>query len=59
MPGYNTYELWSTQGDRRVPREGALPGFINHLDLDNGEERLLTQGDCVIPNGTRNAWRNR
>ena len=61
-----------------------LPGFVEHLELDNpgmhttdsvdygiviagevfleldnGEERLLTAGDCVVQNGTRHAWRNR
>jgi mannose-6-phosphate isomerase-like protein (cupin superfamily) len=30
-----------------------------YLELDNGEERLLTAGDCVVQNGTRHAWRNR
>lgn len=128
VPGYKTYELWSTESDRSVPHQGAfpgvpgyfpgrdgsvfriivlppvpeggtgveiteegvvemqerLPGFVDHLELDNpgmhttdsidygvviegeiyleldnGEERLLTQGDCVVQNGTRHAWRNR
>lgn len=128
IPGYKTYELWSTQGDRSVPHEGdfpgvpsyfptrdgtvfrmivlppsqdgatdvdiseagldevnqKLPGFVEHLELDNpgmhttdsvdygiviagevyleldnGEERLLTAGDCVVQNGTRHAWINR
>ena len=30
-----------------------------YLELDNGEERLLTAGDCVVQNGTRHAWINR
>ncbi|CAA0082153.1 Uncharacterised protein [Halioglobus japonicus] len=128
IPGYKTYELWSTEGERSVPHEGPLPGvpgyfpgrdgsvfrmivlppmqdgstdvvvseaalneidqklpgFVEHLELDNpgmhttdsvdygivisgevfleldnGEERLLTAGDCVVQNGTRHAWRNR
>lgn len=128
IPGYKTFELWSTDGDRSVPHAGPfpgvpgyfpgragsvfrvielppmedgvtpiamsegsldemqhkLPGFLEHveldnpgmhttdsidygivlqgevyLELDNGAERLLRAGDCVIQNGTRHAWRNR
>jgi hypothetical protein len=29
------------------------------LELDNGAEVHLRQGDCVIQNGTRHAWRNK
>lgn len=29
------------------------------LELDAGQQRLLTEGDIVIQNGTRHAWRNR
>jgi mannose-6-phosphate isomerase-like protein (cupin superfamily) len=29
------------------------------LELDDGAERRLQPGDCVIQNGTRHAWRNR
>ena len=29
------------------------------LELDDGAERRLRAGDCVIQNGTRHAWRNR
>ena len=29
------------------------------LELDDGEERLLRAGDCVVQNGTRHAWHNR
>lgn len=29
------------------------------LELDDGEEVHLKQGDCVVQNGTRHAWRNR
>lgn len=29
------------------------------LELDDGAERTLTAGDCVVQNGTRHAWRNR
>jgi mannose-6-phosphate isomerase-like protein (cupin superfamily) len=29
------------------------------LELDDGAERRLQAGDCVIQNGTRHAWRNR
>lgn len=29
------------------------------LELDDGAERSLRAGDCVIQNGTRHAWRNR
>lgn len=28
------------------------------LELDEGEKKLLQEGDCVIQNGTRHAWRN-
>ncbi len=30
-----------------------------YLELDNGEERLLTTGNCVVQNGTRHAWVNK
>ncbi len=30
-----------------------------YLELDNGEERLLKAGDCVVQNGTRHAWVNK
>lgn len=128
IPGYKTFELWSTTGERQVPHEGPLPGvpnyfpgqdgvvfrmivlppieedgaaveisdasliemtsklpgFIEHLELDNpgmhttdsidfgivldgeiyleldnGAERCMVRGDCVVQNGTRHAWRNR
>ena len=128
IPGYKTFELWSTEGERQVPHTGPLPGvpsyfpqkngvvfrmlvlppaqeggmtvevsddavgemaaklpgFIEHLELDNpgmhttdsidfgivldgevcleldnGAERRLGTGDCVIQNGTRHAWHNR
>lgn len=128
IPGYKTFELWSTSSARQVPhfgpfpgvpsyfpdKDGAvfriivfppvadgatdidaseesiaeiqekLPGFIEHLEmenpgmhttdsidfgivlqgeihleLDNGAERCVRAGDCVIQNGTRHAWRNR
>jgi mannose-6-phosphate isomerase-like protein (cupin superfamily) len=29
-----------------------------HLELDNGEERLVKAGDVVIQNATRHRWRN-
>lgn len=29
------------------------------LELDGGQEKLLHQGDTVIQNGTRHAWRNK
>ena len=29
------------------------------LELDDGAEVHLKQGDCVVQNGTRHAWRNR
>jgi mannose-6-phosphate isomerase-like protein (cupin superfamily) len=29
------------------------------IEVDNGAEVHLKQGDCVIQNGTRHAWRNR
>ncbi len=28
-------------------------------ELDDGAEVHLKQGDCVVRNGTRHAWRNR
>jgi quercetin dioxygenase-like cupin family protein len=28
------------------------------LELDDGAQRQLRAGDCVIQNGTRHAWRN-
>lgn len=40
--------------DYAVLLEGEL-----WLELDNGQERLLTPGDVVIQNGTRHAWRNK
>jgi hypothetical protein len=36
----------------------VLDGEI-FLELDNGEERLLTVGSCVVQNGTRHAWVNK
>ncbi len=30
-----------------------------YLELDDGAEVLLKTGDCVIQNGTRDAWHNR
>ncbi|MBN7796209.1 cupin domain-containing protein [Parahaliea mediterranea] len=36
----------------------VLEGEI-HLELDDGAERVLRAGDCVVQNGTRHAWRNR
>ncbi len=36
----------------------VLKGEIT-LELDNGKERPLGVGDCVIQNGTRHAWHNR
>ena len=36
----------------------VLSGVI-WLELDDGEERLLRAGDCVVQNGTRHAWHNR
>ncbi len=128
MPGFQTFELWSTTENRQVPHREAphgvsnyfpgtddsvfrvitfpalaqgqaameitepavlelqrkLPGLIEHmeldapgmhttdsvdygivlqgeiyLELDNGVERLLSAGDCVVQNGTRHAWHNR
>lgn len=29
------------------------------LELDNGIEKKLSVGDCVVQNGTRHAWHNR
>jgi hypothetical protein len=29
------------------------------LELDDGAEQHLRQGDCVVQNGTRHAWRNK
>ncbi|BFM18016.1 cupin domain-containing protein [Maricurvus nonylphenolicus] len=128
MPGFQSFELWSTQANRQVPHQGSLPGvpsyfpsregsvfrmisfppqagetpdmqasedhlaelqttlpgLLEHLELDapgmhttdsidygivltgeiyleldNGQERLLKAGDCVVQNGTRHAWHNR
>jgi quercetin dioxygenase-like cupin family protein len=28
------------------------------LELDDGEQTVLTAGDVVVQNGTRHAWRN-
>lgn len=36
----------------------VLEGEV-YLELDNGAERCVRAGDCVIQNGTRHAWRNR
>lgn len=30
-----------------------------HLELDGGDSRVLTAGDCVVQNGTNHAWYNR
>jgi mannose-6-phosphate isomerase-like protein (cupin superfamily) len=35
----------------------VLEGEV-HLVLDGGEETVVRQGDIVIQNGTRHAWRN-
>lgn len=129
IPGFKTFELWSTEGSRKVPHQGPLPGvpnyfpslngsvfriisfppqpqgedfavetseadiaeikskmpgLIEHLELDepgmhttdsvdfgivlqgeicltldDGAERYLKAGDCVVQNGTRHAWNNR
>lgn len=128
VPGYQSFELWSTKVNRTVPHKGELakvdnyfpnindsvfrvitlppqidgktpfnfspeaiaetkailPGLIEHLDLtspgmhttdsidygivlkgeiylelDNGAERLLTAGDCIVQNGTRHSWVNK
>jgi mannose-6-phosphate isomerase-like protein (cupin superfamily) len=127
MPGFQTFELWSTQENLTVPHQGAFPGVPNYfpgtkgsvfrvitfppqqgesltntsdaaldeldnklpgllehmeldapgmhttdsvdygivlqgeinLELDNGAERLLSAGSCVVQNGTRHAWHNR
>ena len=29
------------------------------LELDDGQERLIKAGDCVVQNGTRHRWQNR
>lgn len=29
------------------------------LELDDGQQRLLKAGDCVVQNGTRHRWQNR
>jgi hypothetical protein len=36
----------------------VLDGEVD-LELDDGAEKHLSTGDCVIQNGTRHAWRNR
>ncbi len=36
----------------------VLSGEV-YLELDDGQEVLLKQGDTYIQNGTRHAWRNR
>jgi mannose-6-phosphate isomerase-like protein (cupin superfamily) len=36
----------------------VLSGEI-YLELDDGVEVKLKQGDCVVQNGTRHAWKNR
>lgn len=128
IPGFRTHELWSMEGERKLPHSGVfpgvpsyfpsqdgavfrmidfpptkegdagidmspkglaelsekMPGAISHfeldapgmhttdsidfgilvkgelvLELDDGAERTLRSGDCVVQNGTRHAWRNR
>lgn len=43
---------------RSVDYDVVLEGEI-WLELDDGEETLLQQGDIVVQGGTRHAWRNR
>jgi hypothetical protein len=40
-----------------VDFEVVLEGEV-WLELDNGTEIQLKQGDCVVQNGTRHGWRN-
>ncbi len=40
--------------DYGICLEGEL-----YLELDDGEERRITPGTCVVQRGTRHAWRNR
>jgi mannose-6-phosphate isomerase-like protein (cupin superfamily) len=38
--------------------EVVLSGEIG-LELDDGVEKVLRAGDCVVQNGTRHRWHNR
>ncbi|MFD6422861.1 cupin domain-containing protein [Streptomyces sp. NPDC060198] len=40
--------------DYGICLEGEL-----HLELDDGEEALITPGTCVVQHGTRHTWHNR
>ncbi|HKC89742.1 MAG TPA: cupin domain-containing protein [Candidatus Limnocylindria bacterium] len=37
---------------------GVVVSGEMHLELDDGKQVHLRQGDCVVQNGTRHAWRN-
>jgi mannose-6-phosphate isomerase-like protein (cupin superfamily) len=41
-----------------VDFECVISGEVS-LELDDGAERHLRAGDCVVQNGTRHAWHNR
>lgn len=36
IPGYKNFELWSTQGPRRVPHRGPLPKMTRYFPNQNG-----------------------
>lgn len=36
VPGFETHELWSTQGDREVPFSGGAPGVPNYFPSHDG-----------------------
>ena len=36
MPGFKTYELWSTSGPRTVPHSGPRPGVPDYFPQGDG-----------------------
>ena len=60
LPGRSRYMETGQDGMHRTPTLDlicVLSGEV-WLELDDGEIHLR-QGDCVVQNGTRHAWRNR
>jgi mannose-6-phosphate isomerase-like protein (cupin superfamily) len=60
LPGRSSYMETSQDGMHRTPSLDlicVLSGEI-WLELDDGEVHLR-QGDCIVQNGARHAWRNR
>jgi quercetin dioxygenase-like cupin family protein len=61
LPGmfdFNEVERPGMHTTSTVDFDLVLSGEI-WLELDDGEDRRLRAGDCVVQNGTRHAWHNR